>query len=98
MSDRKIYDEEGHAHYLTFSCYRRRRILNDGIYKKIVIGLLASELAKQNGEYLGFVVMPDHVHVITCFSMPNQISSFMKVWKQRSSRYIKKNMRENHSS
>ena len=51
MSDRKIYDEEGHAHYLTFSCYRRRRILNDDIHKKIVIGL--------NPVRAGLVVKPE---------------------------------------
>ncbi|MBW2053587.1 MAG: transposase, partial [Deltaproteobacteria bacterium] len=64
MADREIDDEEGQAHYLTFSCYRRRKLLSDDIHKRIVIGILSSQLTQQEGECFGFVVMPDHVHAI----------------------------------
>ncbi|MBW2061335.1 MAG: transposase [Deltaproteobacteria bacterium] len=98
MADRKIYEEEGQAHYLTFSCYRRRKLLNDDIHKKIVIGVLSSQLTLQEGECFGFVVMPDHVHAIVCFPIINRISHFMKQWKQMSSRQIKNNMKMHYTS
>ena len=98
MATRKIYEVAGQAHYLTFSCYQRRKLLNDDIHKKIVIGVFSSQLSLQEGECFGFVVMPDHVHAIVRFPMVNQLIHFMKQWKQMSSRQIKKNMKTHYTS
>lgn len=87
---RRIYDSEGHAQFVTFSCYRRRRLFDDDRCKRIVIGTLGSELAKRRGVCIGFVVMPDHVHALVWFSETGQFSDFMRVWKQRSSVLIKR--------
>jgi REP element-mobilizing transposase RayT len=38
---RKIFDKESHAHFVTFSCYRRQRILDDDQAKRIVIHFLS---------------------------------------------------------
>ena len=84
MPKKKIYNEEGHAHFITFSCYKRRSILNIDAAKKIVIAIMYSQLKKQNGSCSGFVIMPDHVHAMVWFSEPNQLSTFMKQWKQQS--------------
>jgi putative transposase len=90
MSPRRIYDGEGHAHFVTFSCYRRRRLLDHDRAKRIVLGILTSQLQKQDGRCVGFVVMPDHVHAVVWFPEPDQLSHFMKQWKQRSSVGIKR--------
>ncbi|MEX1096786.1 MAG: transposase [Planctomycetales bacterium] len=82
---RRIFDSEGHAQFVTFSCYRRRRLLDDDRCKRIVIGTLGAELAKRSGVCIGFVVMPDHVHALVWFPETHQLSDFMQVWKQRSS-------------
>jgi putative transposase len=74
---------------VTFSCYRRRRLLDHDRAKKIVLGVLNSQLARQHGRCVGFVIMPDHVHAIVWFPEPDQLSHFMKQWKQRSSVLIK---------
>ena len=78
---RTIYDEEGYAHYVTFTCYKRRRLLDDDMNKQIVIGILNEQRKQQNGVCSGFVVMPEHVHLIIWFPDPNQLSYFMKQWK-----------------
>jgi putative transposase len=67
MSRKRTYDREGHAHFVTFSCYRRRRLLDHDLAKRIVLGVLNSQLASQDGLCIGFVVMPDHVHAIVRF-------------------------------
>jgi putative transposase len=85
MAKRRIYDSEGHAQFVTFSCYHRRRLLDHDRCKRIVIGTLGSQLAQQNGICIGFVVMPDHVHALVWFQEKDQLSHFMKQWKQRSS-------------
>jgi REP element-mobilizing transposase RayT len=78
MRNRRTYDTEGHAHFLTFSCYKRRRLLDVDRAKKIVLGMLTSQLARQQGRCAGFVVMPNHVHAIVWFAADSQISEFVK--------------------
>jgi putative transposase len=90
MVTKRTYDREGHAHFVTFSCYRRRRLLDHDRAKRVVLGVLSSQLTLQSGRCVGFVVMPDHVHAIVWFPEPDQISRFMKQWKQRSSVHIKR--------
>ena len=92
MAKRIIYDSEGHAYFLTFSCYKKRKLLSRDRAKAILVSILASELAKQKGVCRGFVVMPDHVHAVIQFSKNGKLSNFMKIWKQRSSFHIKRYM------
>jgi putative transposase len=94
MPSRRIFDTELHAHYLTFSCYHRRRLLDHDRGKQIVLEMLASELEKKTGRCIGFVIMPEHVHAIVWFPAPNQLSSFMQQWKSRSSARIKELLRD----
>jgi putative transposase len=94
MSSRRIYDREGHAHFVTFSCYRRRRLLDHDRARRIVLGVLGSQLAKQSGRCVGFVVMPDHVHAIVRLPADDSLGHFMKQWKQRSSVQIKRHVRD----
>ncbi len=69
MVTKRTFDREGHAHFVTFSCYRRRRLLDHDRAKKVVLGVLNSQLTRQDGRCVGFVVMPDHVHAIIWFPM-----------------------------
>jgi len=96
MVKRKIYDKEGHdVHFVTFSCYKRRRLLDHDDAKRIVIAILGSQLKNQNGKCIGFVIMPDHVHALLWFPNNNQLSNFMKQWKRLSSFRIKKLLKNN---
>ena len=94
MFKRRIYDDELHVHFVTFSCFKRRKLLDHDRAKKVVMGVLASQIHKQEATCVGFVVMPEHVHGLVWFRRPGQLSFFMKQWKQRSSVQIKKLMRE----
>jgi putative transposase len=89
MSKRRIYDDELHSQFVTFSCYKRRRLLDHPRAKQIVVSILADELQKRQGLCSGFVVMPDHVHAIVWFPNTGCLSPMMRVWKSRSSRRLK---------
>ncbi len=78
MAKRKIYDRERHAHFVTFSCYRRRRLMDDDRAKRIVLGTLHAQLRRLAGQWVGFVVMPDHVQAIVWFAEQGQLSECMK--------------------
>jgi putative transposase len=88
MSSRTICDEG--VHFITFSCFKRRRLLDTDPAKRIVVGALGSQLAAQAGKCVGFVIMPNHVHALVWFGEKDQGSYFLKQWKQRSSVELKK--------
>jgi putative transposase len=90
MARRKIYDRDRHAHFVTFSCYRRRRLLDDDRAKRIVLGTLSPQLLRLEGRCAGFVVMPNQVHVIVWLALPGQLSELMKQWKRTSSLRIRR--------
>jgi len=98
VTKRRVYDSDRHVHFVTFSCYKRRRLLDSDRAKRITIGHLGSTLAKLNGICLGFVIMPDHVHAMVWFPETEQLSRFMNHWKTASSISIKKLYREAFSS
>ena len=85
MTKRKIYDRERHAHFVTFSCYKRRRLLDHDRAKRIVLGALNAQLRRLQGLCVGFVVMPNHVHAILWFAEPGELIEAMKQWKRMSS-------------
>ncbi len=91
---RKVYESEGHAHFVTFSCYRRRRILDDDRVKSIVVHFPADELQKTGGSCTGFVIMPDHVQALVHFGEPGISSRFIQQWKRKSSHRLKKLLEE----
>lgn len=93
MAARRVYDDEGHAQFVTFSCYRRRRLLDDPRARQVVMAVMAEEIQERAGTCCGFVVMPDHVHAIVWFPEVDRLSSFMQVWKGRSSRRLKRFVR-----
>ena len=95
---RKVYTSEGHAHFVTFSCYKRRRLLDDDRAKRIVVHFLAAQLRNQNGCCHGFVVMPEHVHALVWFPEAGRISVFMNQWKRRSSMKLKELLRDRLTS
>ena len=90
MAKRRIYDDEFHAQFVTFSCYRRRQLLNHPRARQVVMAILSEELGKSEGTCCGFVVMPDHVHAILWFPRSGCLSPFMQTWKSRASRPLKK--------
>ena len=89
MVKRRVFDDEKHIHFVTFSCYRRRKYLAPDQAKRIVIGHLGSKLSKRDGLCLGFFIMPDHVHALVWVPEKRQLSPFMNEWKEQSSHALK---------
>jgi putative transposase len=86
---RKIFDKNHHAYFVTFSCYRRRKLLDGNRAKGIVVHFLSAQLKHQSGDCAGFVIMPDHVHALIHFKQPGALSVFIGQWKRRSSIALK---------
>ena len=61
---RQAWDEPGHAHYLTYSCFRRWPLLVGDRARRWVIAALEHTRQKQNVALWAYVIMPEHVHVL----------------------------------
>ncbi len=92
---RRIVDDQLYYHFITFSVYRRRRLLDHDEPKRIVLGVLNFVLDKHLAKCVGFVLMPDHVHALVWFPETGQLSRFIHELKRQSSLSIRTWYREN---
>ncbi len=78
----------GDLHFITFSCYQRRPYLNSPENKSVFLSIL--EQVRQQYRFLltGFVVMPEHVHLLVSEPETGTPSSAMQVLKQRTARFL----------
>src|SRR5690349_5813959 len=85
----KRYYGQKHFHFVTFSCYRRLPLLAS----RRARNLFVEELSKVRTEYefllAGYVLMPNHVHLL--MSEPNRRtpSTVLQMLKQRVSRKMR---------
>jgi len=80
-------------HFITFSCYRRRALLGSIRARNTFVRILG-ELREQYGFLLvGYVVMPEHVHLLISEPKIGTPSLVMQVLKQRVSRALRKRKR-----
>jgi len=86
----KRYYGRGDLHFITFSCYRKLPFLGT----KHARGVFLQELAKVRAEcgfrLIGYVVMPNHVHLLMSEPMKGTPSTVMQLLKQRVSRKMRK--------
>ena len=96
MSDpRRTFDDKLYVHFLTFSVYRRRKLLDLDHPKRILLGVLNGQLEGLPAKCVGFVVMPNHVHALVWFPKTGQLTKFIHEWKRLSSYYIREWYRTN---
>lgn len=56
------YDEPGHVHFLTVSCYRRLPFFNEPAMRNIVVHGMDESRRRLGFRWIGYVIMPEHVH------------------------------------
>ena len=86
MSDqRRRFDDRRYVHFVTFSVYKRRRLLDLDQPKRIVLGVLDHLLKTMSARCVGFVLMPNHVHALVWLPEPKDLTRFLHGWKRMSS-------------
>ena len=60
----RSYNEPGHAHELTFSCFHGLQLLTKDRTRQWFIDALCSARTKLNLHVWAYVIMPEHVHVL----------------------------------
>ncbi len=60
----KRYQREGDDHFITFSCHDREPYLTTASSKNTFLDSLELTRKRYNFEVLGYVVMPEHIHLL----------------------------------
>jgi putative transposase len=89
MTNRLVrYQQCGCFHFLTFSCYRRQALLTrEGAYGVFERGLEAVRV-RYGFVVAGYVVMPEHVHLLVGEPRRSSLSVALQVLKQQTSRQV----------
>ncbi|MBS1716038.1 MAG: transposase [Armatimonadetes bacterium] len=61
---RRVFNDPGHAHELTFSTYRRKRLLEDETVCRAFLSALDAARKEHAFQVWAYVLMPDHVHLL----------------------------------
>ncbi len=85
----KRYYGQGHLHFITCSCYRRLPLLARVRARNELVRILGEVRSKYRFRILGYVVMPEHVHLLISEPGQGAPSTVMQVFKQRVSRQLR---------
>jgi putative transposase len=82
------FQESGQSHFITFSCYHRRPLFTTKTSKQT----FETALERVRGSFgllvYGYVVMPEHVHLVTGEPQPKTLADALKSLKQGVSRRL----------
>jgi len=76
-------------HFITFSCYQRKPFLVSSRARNLFIKILAEVRARYQFKLVGFVLMPEHVHLLLSEPPTSTPSKVIQVLKQRVSRAMR---------
>lgn len=82
----KRFQNTGDLHFVTFSCVRHRPILGTPQARDTFVTILEETRIKYHFHVLGYVVMPDHVHLLVSEPDGHDLCTAIQVIKQRFSR------------
>jgi putative transposase len=86
----KRYYGKGDLHFLTFSCYRRLTLLRSRRARDLIVVELGRAREKYGFRLLGYVVMPEHVHLLVSEPRKATLSTVLQMLKQRMARRLRK--------
>jgi REP-associated tyrosine transposase len=91
---KRIYGQR-HLHFITFSCYRRLPLLKTARARDVFVQELARARAAYEFRLVGYVVMPEHVHLLISEPRKGTPSTVLQMLKQRVSKKLRKKPRRN---
>jgi len=77
-----------HLHFITTSCYRRLPFLQTGLSRDTFLTILEQTRERYRFVVVGYVVMPEHIHLLLTEPEVGTLSTVMQVLKQRTARAL----------
>ena len=93
---KRIYGHHD-LHFVTCSCYKRQPLLGSGRSRDVFLRIFEQVRRKYRFEVVGYVVMPEHFHVLIGEPEIGTPSTVMQVLKQRVGRRLLPNRRKNRN-
>ena len=90
----KRYYGRGDLHFVTFSCYRRLPLLRTVRARNVFVKTLGVMRERYKFLLVGYVVMPEHVHLLLSEPPKTTPSIVLKVLKQRVARDLRRKKRK----
>jgi REP-associated tyrosine transposase len=87
--DLKRHYGQGDLHFITFCCYHRRRYLETVRSRNLFLKVLGEVRTKFEFRLIGYVLMPEHVHLLISEPKTGNVSRVLQVLKQRVSRAMR---------
>ena len=82
------YYGSGHFHFITTSCYHRSQLLGTPRRRDLFVRILEEVRARYGFIVVGYVVMPEHIHLLISEPDRGTASTIMQVLKQRFARRV----------
>ena len=82
------YQQTGYGHFLTWSCYQRRQFLAKARHRDLFLQILEQVRRRYGFVVMGYVVMPEHVHLLISEPERGTIAKAVQVLKQRTARRL----------
>ena len=79
----------GDLHFITFCCYQRRPFLDTVRARNLAVQILKEVRASYRFALIGYVIMPEHVHLLIGESASVAPSTIIQIFKQRLSRRLR---------
>ena len=89
------YYGSGYAHFITTSCFRRLPLLNTPWRRDLLLKVLEQVRRRYGFVVLGYVVMPEHVHLLIGEPERGNPSTVMQAIKQGWARRMRTRQRSN---
>src|SRR5579862_3548069 len=80
---------QGDLHFITCSCYQRRPLLRSARRRDTFLGILDQVRTRYQFSLVGYVVMPEHIHLLISEPKIGTPTTVMQVLKQRVSRSLR---------
>jgi putative transposase len=87
----------GQLHFITCSCYRRAPLLGTERSRHLFLKILSEVRERYDFALLGYVVMPEHIHLLISEPNVGNPSTVMQVLKQSVSRTMHRRRRRTRS-
>jgi len=80
---------QGDLLFITFCCYHRRRYLETVRARNLFLRVLRQVRSTYQFRLIGYVIMPEHVHLLISEPKKSNVSRVLQVLKQRVSRAMR---------
>lgn len=95
MPRQRHYYGLNHLHFITASTYRRARLFDSDRFRRRFIRTLAELRTEYEFKIIGYVLMPDHFHLLIWPSERANPSQIIQRLKERTAKFILSNLEAN---